>query len=1310
MSSPNMPFGLAANRYELGVELDRGGMGTVFIAYDTYQNRRKVALKTISGTPEGVHLELFQRELSVLASLSHPNIVDVYDSGYLDDPNGARKPFFVMPLLDGETLDKRLSRMGGRAHFSVDESIHIIDQVVRGLMAAHGRGIIHRDLKPSNVFVLPDLSVKIIDFGVAQLVGANTKSGQKGTLLYMAPEQVAENQSSALSDQFSLGVLFYEILTGRRAFERDNEKKVIDAILREIPPIATELDRSVPMALSQIVHKMLAKKPERRFASMRDVIDTLQKFVRREQIEYFNPDNFEQSFQSARAAFQRKNYELASEILYTIEAEGYVDAEALRMRHEALAAIRGSRVARDLKYAHELLADGNFVLAGEKVAAVLATDPDNVDALALDKEVRKKIEAQSIASLKKVARQHIANRNFDRARESLERVLKLNETDSEALQTLNDVDREDLEFRRLIGKQQGLYQSARRAWQQGEVTSALSKIERVLSLDSDLQSPDPEQRTAYERFYQEVRAHADSLRAARAEIQRSLDRREFAKAREICDGVLAEDPNHAAFQALRVDIEDRHQRALLETIADVDAKLGREPRLDERLRILEDATARFPGEPHFERHLEATRRKQDTVNRLVEKARLLEEQRRYEEAVNLWEIVETTYGAFPGLPFELTRVRELRDEKHREERREELTMEVERYLEFNDYDKADSAVRDGRVELPSDPAIELLAHKVAGHRGNSEEAARLLKEGRVARESKNWPGAVEALRGAYELEPRNREMRAEYLFTLAAMARVEAESSPSQARELVAQGLRVEPTHTGLRALASQIDLQLQSADVAVIARRASAALSEGDLSAAMSAVEEGFRIAPGQAELEELQRKIHAEFMRQSDLDTLQRIQLGLEEAPASVDLVRTNLAVVHQIGARSGGDQRIAALSDDLTNKLSGLMTRFESPSDPRVTQVDLKPPLSSSVIDVSPLSIAPQTAVQRPAATIPAATIKTASPMAVATPAGVSRTRWRMAALVSAAVVVLAIAGVALLKRMKVAPPVAQPVELSVEAVPAGAEISIDGVPAGRAPLTKALLPGDHLVVAKRPGFKELEQRVQLGAAADKIVLAMAQDGIPIHFVTDYRGMIVKVDGKPFLDEEQKSIAQGSLVPEDAGHVIETSSGTITARFSFGVKAGKVELRGPAAMNLTKAAMLVVPGGGAAPHWLLPNDAEVLVDGVSITKKPDTAVAAGQHQVKMGAFEGSFQVGDASEVWVFLSSGKLFGHLAVTSNVSNAEIFLDGEKKIVRTPATIPSVQVRNVRLRVEKAGYEPYVAVVPLTAGGVTVVNAPLKKLP
>ena len=1287
--SPHMSNRLAAGRYELGEELDRGGMGTVFVAYDTYQNRRRVALKTILGTPESVHLELFQRELSVLGSLSHPNIVDVYDSGYLDEQGGTRKPFFVMPLLEGMTLDKRRQQMGGRGHFTVDESMNIIDQVARGLMAAHGRGIIHRDLKPSNIFVLPDLSVKIIDFGVAQLMGAISKSGQKGTLLYMAPEQIAENQSSALSDQFSLGAVFYEILVGRRAFERDNEKKVIDAILREIPPIATELDRNIPMVVSQIVHKMLAKKPDRRFASMQDVIETLKKANRREPIEYFNPENFNQSIQSARAAFQRKNFELASEILYTIEAEGYVDAEALRMRQEALAAIRGSRVERDLKYAHELVEDGNLVLAGEKIATVLGNDPDNIDALALEKEVRKKLEAQNIASLKRLARQHIGNRNFDRARESLERVLKLNETDAEALQTLNEVDRLDEEFRRLSGKQQELYQSARRAWQHGEVTSALGKIERVLSLDSDMQSPDPEQRTAYERFFQEVRARADSLRTARAEIQRSIERRDFGKARELCDAVLADDANNASFQALRVDIEDRQQRALLETVAEVDAKLNREPRLDERLKVLEAAAAQFPGEPHFERHLQAAQRKQDTVNRLIEKARLLEEQRRFDEAVSLWEIVETTYAAFPGLTFELTRVRELQQEKRREERRIELAQEVARYLDFSDFDKAEAAVHAGSAEMPGDAVLNELASQVAARRHNFEEAAQLLKDGRSAREAKDWTAAATALRRAYELQPKDREVRAEYLFTLTNLAREQVIADPAQARALIVEGLHIETGHAGLRTLAYQIDGQSRGADLQRILERARFALANGDLAGAISAADEGSAVAPGNAALEQLQQEINAEFTRRTDLETLQRIESEIG-SPASAAAVETSLAVVKQINARSGArDHRIAVLSDDLSQKLSGLR---------RDTRVDLEPPPRSAVVD---LPAFPPSFPLQPISDLDV-TLQTVSTVARTTARG-----WLWPALAAGLAVLLGMGSVAWwLSHRK---PVLTQFELAVEVAPPGAEVTIDGVAAGRAPMKKSLAAGQHRVEARQSGFKDAAKTVSVGPqSSGKVVLAMEVDGIPVHFVTDYRSLLATLNGKPFVDEEQRGSVTGMLSVNDGSYVLASASGNITARFELNAKAGRLEVKGPATVNLTKVAVLVTGPEGTS-RWLFSAGTEVLVDGASISKKPDTPIAAGQHKVKLGSWEGAFESGGRAEAFVFMTSGKLSGDLAITANVPEAEIFLDNEKNHLRTPAKIPSVPVRNVRVRIQKDGYESYTAVVPIIANSTTQVNVQLKKL-
>src|SRR5215472_10838211 len=154
-------------RYEIKEVLGQGGMGVVYRAMDTSNMSREVALKTIRDVPDGTALELFQKEISVLAPLSHPNIIEIYDIGEYQE-NGERRPFFVMPLLSGRTLDHLIRNSSHR--LTLDRAMEIFTQTCRGLHAAHERGLVHRDLKPSNVFVLNDDSVKIIDFGVAHMV------------------------------------------------------------------------------------------------------------------------------------------------------------------------------------------------------------------------------------------------------------------------------------------------------------------------------------------------------------------------------------------------------------------------------------------------------------------------------------------------------------------------------------------------------------------------------------------------------------------------------------------------------------------------------------------------------------------------------------------------------------------------------------------------------------------------------------------------------------------------------------------------------------------------------------------------------------------------------------------------------------------------------------------------------------------------------------------------------------------------------------------------------------------------------------
>src|SRR5579863_5519267 len=237
MENPTSPKKLAG-RYEVRQILGQGGMGLVYRAYDTVV-RREVAVKTILDLPDPASLQLFYKECDVLASMSHPNIVEIFDIGEFED-DGKKKPYFVMPLLPGTTLDSFIRNASHR--LTVERAVEIITQTCRGLHAAHERGLIHRDLKPSNIFVMEDDSVKIIDFGVAHMTDAHTTRAQKGTLLYMSPEQIQLKPLTPASDIFSLCVVSYEALTARHPFQRARADEVVDAILHQIPPPASELN------------------------------------------------------------------------------------------------------------------------------------------------------------------------------------------------------------------------------------------------------------------------------------------------------------------------------------------------------------------------------------------------------------------------------------------------------------------------------------------------------------------------------------------------------------------------------------------------------------------------------------------------------------------------------------------------------------------------------------------------------------------------------------------------------------------------------------------------------------------------------------------------------------------------------------------------------------------------------------------------------------------------------------------------------------------------------------------------------------
>ena len=623
-------------RYEIKESLGQGGMGVVYQAYDEVL-KCNVAVKMIRDTPDPMALQLFRRECEVLTGLNHPNIVPILDMGEFEQ-DGQMRPFFVMPLLPGSTLDRMIK---GPGQLTIQRSVDVLTQVCRGLGAAHEKGLVHRDLKPGNIFVMPDDSVEIIDFGVAHMTSTGVTVGQKGTLLFMAPELLEMKPPSPLSDIFALGVMAYQMFTRRRPFERSTESEIVEAILHETPPSISDLDPNVNQAISRVVHKAMAKQPWNRFSTARDFADCLQKAYRGEPIEYFDPARIRPRMERAKKAFEQGDFQFASEILVELEAEGHLDPQMSQVRRQIDVAVRRKRVQQLLESARTRLEEDECPLAMQKVQEALALEPESAEALGLKSEIESASSERQIEGWFRLVRQHIDNSAYGHAREALQNVLQMRPQDTRAKTLLAEVDRQEQDHVRARKDKEVLYHAAVEEYQKGEVSSALGKLEKVLEIDRKVPDRTSTDRGAtYQNFYNEVRLEYDSMRNSYAEARKHLDDQNFAKALAICDQFLSKFPGHALFQALKFDVEERQRQRLSSLVAEVDRRVEAEPDLERKENILEEALVQFPQEPHFESALKLIRNRLSLVNSIVSKARFHEEKGQFAEALAQWEILK----------------------------------------------------------------------------------------------------------------------------------------------------------------------------------------------------------------------------------------------------------------------------------------------------------------------------------------------------------------------------------------------------------------------------------------------------------------------------------------------------------------------------------------------------------------------------------------------------------------------------------------------------------------------------------------------
>ncbi|AXE19436.1 hypothetical protein DR864_17645 [Runella rosea] len=255
-------IGRTLHNYHIEELLGEGGMGTVYRATDTFL-RRSVAIKMLHPhlLRDTTFMERFRNEAVLSAQLNHPNVATLYNFLQVRSDN-----VMVMELVDGMTLERLVSKQG---KLPLETAIRIVIQTLDGLQHAHYKGILHRDIKPANLMLTREGTVKLMDFGIARMVGSQRLTRVDrvvGTLEYMAPELLNGAEPSAQSDLYAVGVLLYELLTGKLPFEPATDTTLINQILTKKPISARTRVGDLPKQIDEILEILLQKKPEKRFS------------------------------------------------------------------------------------------------------------------------------------------------------------------------------------------------------------------------------------------------------------------------------------------------------------------------------------------------------------------------------------------------------------------------------------------------------------------------------------------------------------------------------------------------------------------------------------------------------------------------------------------------------------------------------------------------------------------------------------------------------------------------------------------------------------------------------------------------------------------------------------------------------------------------------------------------------------------------------------------------------------------------------------------------------------------------------------
>jgi serine/threonine protein kinase len=649
-------------KYEILGIAGRGGMGVVYHGKDKFIGR-EVAIKTLTdATPE-----LRQRFLDSdvrSGALNHPNIVTLYDFGEFDG-----NPYIVMEYLSGESLQKVLD---SKRPMSMLKKLDAIREVCDGLGYAHQEGVVHRDIKPANIMVQPNGHIKIIDFGIARqedISGNTVTGGVIGTFHYIPPERLKGEAYDGRADIWAVGIMLYELLTGRLPFPGEQVSALHRVITEPFDPLSNSLNE-YPPALDLVLDRALAKNPDDRYQTAEEMASDLEAIS-----EQLKRERVSEKLSEVKQLMEQEQFTAARTMLFELQRLDQQNTEIRRLVREVndklSRQLKSEQIRQLTRQAEEAALSQKYGEAVEFYKQAGKLDPaidgltEKIEHLRVLKE-----RAEKKALLEQQAREARLRNDLGNAMRYIEEALKLDERDTNLRNELVRIVQESERLAR-EGTRRKLLEAGREQLAMRQYTGALENLREALQLDpTDAEVQQLFQDTVARQEEERRRKVIDQIVA---QIEDCVVRKDFTRALEIIHRALERLPGEAVLLRLKAEAEKAHREATVQTLVsqtslDVQNLFQSNPQ--EALARIQAALDQLPGEPRLialqDRVVEQLKKAniEGLRAQYLKRAQASLDARQFDQAIQILETASIDCGEAPDIAYLLEHVR---SEKQAEE-------------------------------------------------------------------------------------------------------------------------------------------------------------------------------------------------------------------------------------------------------------------------------------------------------------------------------------------------------------------------------------------------------------------------------------------------------------------------------------------------------------------------------------------------------------------------------------------------------------------------------------------------------------------